>query len=448
MALKYKDVDKEVKDNQAIYKLAMDKGLNIAQARNRYYGQNDALTEAAAVATRKNTPKATNAPTVANYSPSYANNQTQQRTDPTYNQRGWLRAHQNGDKAGEAYYHAAEEANRAALGYSGGEDGSQYIPLMDNYGDFSFQSAPKWFDAYGNQITEQRDKILNRKDFSYNPEEDALYQQLRAQYNREGNRAMKNALGEVSARTGGLASSYAGTAATQANQYYAQQLADRIPELQQLAYSMYMDDLNNDRADLSMLEGASDRDYGRYMDSYGMWSNDRDFAYGDFWNNKNFNYQEGRANVADEQWQKTYDRGVLESDRSYERGVLESDRSYERGVFESDRDYENRIAQQAIENSRARSGGKEESDLLDPEFAAKLLYATPGTYKGAVLSEKAIASYFASGQVDKQTARKMDEQLQAGRTHYDPDWKPTETPDKPSATDILLRPWTLIWGDK
>lgn len=316
MALKYKDVDKEVKDNQAIYKLATENGLNIAQARNQYYGQNDALTQAAAVATSKNTGTNKNVantnytPTVANYSPTYGNNNnmtakgdaglpTAVQDQIKYNQQQWLRGQQTGNQKQMDAAHAAAEALRSGYGYLGGADGSQYLKQTDQYGDFSFQSAPVFFDRYGNQITEQRDKILNRKDFSYNPEEDALYQQLRAQYNREGNRAMKNTLGEVSARTGGLASSYAGTAATQANQYYAQQLADRIPELQQLAYSMYMDDLNNDRADLSMLESASDRDYGRYNDTYNRWYGERDFAYGSHWDNKN------------------YDRGVFESDRNY-----------------------------------------------------------------------------------------------------------------------------------
>lgn len=55
--------------------------------------------------------------------------------------------------------------------------------------------------------------------------------------------------------------------------------------------------------------------------------------------NQQFNYNAGRDKVADSQWNKQYDRGVIESDRNYNRGVLESDRNYNRGVLESDRNF-------------------------------------------------------------------------------------------------------------
>ena len=319
--------DKEVKENQAIYNLASSKGINIAQARQEYY---DPLKETAKAATSKNTTpsKVITAKTspsqkpanysAYNYSPMYGNrkNMTAQgdaglptavQAQIKRNQAQWLLGQQTGNQALMDGAHAANEAIRSGFGYLGGDDGSGYFEQTDKYGDFAYQSAPVFYDAYGNQIADQRNKILNREAFSYNPEEDPLYAVYKAQYNREGNRATQNTIGEMAARTGGMASSYAGTAAAQAGQYYAQQLADRIPELQQLAYSMHMDDLNMSRQDLAMLEGASDRDYGRYMDSYGMWNDDRNFAYGGY-----------RDQVGDKQWQETFDRNVLESDRAYE----------------------------------------------------------------------------------------------------------------------------------
>ena len=371
-----KNIDKEVKENQEIYRLASEQGMTLAQARKYYTPQSDPLKETAVAATSKKattpkptskvtatgtspaTPKATTNPyTQPIYNPYYNYDGHDPINNPTHNQRVWLYADSIGDESLKDAAHQAEEASRSAQGFSGGVDGSQRIALTNKYGDFAYKSAPVFYDAYGNQIADQRNKILNREAFSYNPEEDPLYAVYRAQYNREGNRATQNTIGEMAARTGGMASSYAGTAAAQAGQYYAQQLADKIPELQQLAYSMHMDDLNADRQDLAMLEGASDRDYGRFMDSYGMWSNERDFAYGD-----------RRNQVADKQWQTTYDRGVLESDRAYNRGVFESDRNYDRGVLEDDRDYGLRreqldnsirmndftINSQAQENAKAR----------------------------------------------------------------------------------------------
>ena len=61
-------------------------------------------------------------------------------------------------------------------------------------------------------------------------------------YERNGKRAMQDTLGEISARTGGLASSYAGAVAQETYDNYMAQLADRYPELAKAAYSMYQID--------------------------------------------------------------------------------------------------------------------------------------------------------------------------------------------------------------
>ena len=99
---------------------------------------------------------------------------------------------------------------------------------------------------------------------------------------------MQDTLAQVSARTGGLASSYAQSAAQQTYNNYMAALADKVPELQQLAYSMYMDDIAMDRADLNMLMGLDDTDYGRWSD------------------NRNFNYGAYRDSVGDQQWQQQF----------------------------------------------------------------------------------------------------------------------------------------------
>ena len=58
-------------------------------------------------------------------------------------------------------------------------------------------------------------------------------------YARHGKRAMQDTLGEESARTGGLASSYAGAVAQETYDNYMAELSDRYPELVKAAYSMY-----------------------------------------------------------------------------------------------------------------------------------------------------------------------------------------------------------------
>lgn len=197
-------------------------------------------------------------------------------------QSSWQSANKAGDQEGMDAAHQQAESIRSKYGYSGGADGSQYLPTGSGtkQAAFSYESAPSYTSRYQNQIDELTSAILNREAFSYDPETDPLYDQYKEQYTREGQRAMQDALGEVSARTGGLASSYATTAAAQANNYYMAQLADKIPELYQLAYSMYMDEGDRLRSDLAMLQGMESGDYGRYQDRLGQYNTDRSFAYG------------------------------------------------------------------------------------------------------------------------------------------------------------------------
>lgn len=213
--------------------------------------------------------------------------------------------------------HDAAEAVRARYGYSGGADGSDYLGLMAYTGAAGVED--EGFSGYGNdgwgdyvsrwqsQIDALTGAILGRDPFSYNKDTDPLYQQYKESYTRGGQRGMQDTLAQVSARTGGLASSYAQSAAQQTYNNYMAALADKVPELQQLAYSMYMDDIAMDRADLNMLMGLDDRDYGRFTD-------DRNFDYGAYrdsvadaqWQ-QNFNYQQAQDALAQQNWQSQFD---------------------------------------------------------------------------------------------------------------------------------------------
>ena len=234
--------------------------------------------------------------------------------------------------------HAQAEAIRALYGYSGGGDGSQYIPSQTpQFDQWTYAQAPQYEDPYAGQMDELLGQILNREKFSYDYTQDPLYQQYLDQYLREGNRSMQDTLGAVSARTGGLASSWAQTAAQSANDYYASQAADKIPELYQLAYDMYLKDLDGKVQDLGLLQSMSNTQYDRYRDTMSDWQNDRAFAYnkyrdqvGDSQWNQNFNYQAGRDKVNDQrydtEWNYQVDRDKL-SDARYD-----SETAYDRAM--------------------------------------------------------------------------------------------------------------------
>jgi len=179
--------------------------------------------------------------------------------------------------------HQYVESIRNRHGYSGGEDGSGYTPVTASISQpFSYASAPAYISRYQQQIDELTASLLGRTPFSYDAESDPLYQQYKASYTRQGQQAMQDTLAQISARTGGLASSYAGTAGQQAYDRYMAALADKLPELQQLAYEMYLSGEDRDRSNLSTLLSLENSDYSRYQDALSQRNADRSFAYGQY----------------------------------------------------------------------------------------------------------------------------------------------------------------------
>lgn len=229
-----------------------------------------------------------------------------------------------------------EAANaRVASAHTGESTQSRYsVPSIEgvNTEKFSYGNAPSYTSKYQNQIDDLMSSILNREKFSYDAESDPTYQQYKESYTRNGQRAMQDTIGQVSARTGGLASSYASAAGQQTYDGYMSALADKIPELRQLAYSMYQDDLNNQRANLDMLMALENNDYGRYQDilgqyntdrnfNYGTFSDDRNLNYGIYTDDRNYNYQLGRDEIADNRYQDetSYNRGIYQQESDYQK---------------------------------------------------------------------------------------------------------------------------------
>ena len=144
--------------------------------------------------------------------------------------------------------------------------------------------------AYSEQIAALVQKAQdNTANFKYDPMTDASYQALAKEYARLGDRANENTIANQAALTGGRASSYAVSAATQAQNQYNQALTDKIPELERLAYDRF----------------NADRNYG--LNLLGTMKSLDDSAYNRFTDQRNFNYQQGRDNVADQHWDKTFD---------------------------------------------------------------------------------------------------------------------------------------------
>lgn len=225
---------------------------------------------------------------------------------------------------------------------------------LSNLGGYNFN--------YGRQddYSKAMDAILNRKQFSYDLNGDALYQQYKDNYINQGKMAMMDTMGQASAMTGGYGNSYAATVGNQAYQSSLQNLNNVIPQLYQLAlesYSAEGDRLNNNlnvlgtdrqleessysnkyNSDLARL--SADRSY--YDSNYNNIYNREYTTYSDmvnsnntnYWNEYNAGYQAARDAVADEQWLKQY---MLSADLSSYQNQIASLSSQISGMIDPDK---------------------------------------------------------------------------------------------------------------
>ena len=259
------------------------------------------------------------------------------------------RAQAEGNQAGMQAAHDAAEAIRSRYNYSGGVDGSEYNPFgqyqsstrrpsrVESMEEFTYESAPTYTSKYQDQIDELLGDILNRPEFSYDPETDPRYQAFRKEYQREGQRATADTMGQYAAMTGGMPSTAATVAAQQAGDYYAAQMADRIPELYQLAYSMYQDEGDNMRLNMDMLTALEQGDYNKYLNLLNQYNNDRAFAYGLYSDNWNRNYQLDRDEISDQRYDMEWNYGVDRDQISDTR--YEDETAWNRQQYEDETEY-------------------------------------------------------------------------------------------------------------
>lgn len=122
--------------------------------------------------------------------------------------------------------------------------------------------------TYESAYAEEIDRILRelaaREPFSYDYETDPLYAAYKKQYLREADRTAEDTLGYYAGMTGGMPSTAAISAASQAANAYKSALSDKIPELEQLAYDMYLDEIAQSRYDLDTLRDLDNTAYNRW----------------------------------------------------------------------------------------------------------------------------------------------------------------------------------------
>ena len=214
--------------------------------------------------------------------------------------------------------------------------------------------APKYSSNYTSAIKDNLTKVISNGKFSYNADSDKLFGQYKDSYEKAGQKAMEDTVGNASLLTGGYANSYAVTAGQQAYNEYMQKLSDKIPELEQRAYERYRDDEDSAYRRLGALMELENTDYGRYRDEVG-----------DYNANRQFEYNKSKDEIAQKNRDQEFEREKFESDRKYARDVYENDRDYAKSVTDSNRSYELK---------KNASGDKEiDSDKFSPQDAYEFI---------------------------------------------------------------------------
>lgn len=145
--------------------------------------------------------------------------------------------------------------------------------LGGNYGG-GFSSAPEYEGSKWDSVLDSLAQQLLQMTYEDWTQGDQ-YAALAGRYGQQGKMSMQDVLGQIASRTGGLASSYATTAAQQ--QYNAY-----MSELENAAREMYGVERGDLLENAQLAQKYAQEDYDRYLDAWNQWNTDRNFQY-DAW---------------------------------------------------------------------------------------------------------------------------------------------------------------------
>ncbi len=126
------------------------------------------------------------------------------------------------------------------------------------------QGTTGYTSPYAERLNQVIAGLEDAKWQGWDANSDPAMQAYRKQYLREAERSAADVLGQYAQNTGGIAGSAAIAAATQASDYYKSQLADKIPELHDNAYSRYLNEIANQQNMANLLMNADSQAQSNY----------------------------------------------------------------------------------------------------------------------------------------------------------------------------------------
>lgn len=240
-------------------------------------------------------------------------------------------------------------------------------------------AAPTYTGSYDQQIASLYQNILNTGQFNYDMNSDLLYKQYKDAYTKQADMSMRDTMGNAAALTGGYGSSYAGTVGQQAYNAQMDNLNNIVPQLADRAYGQWQDNLTNQYNQLSATQKMADSEYNKYLNTYDQWNTNRDNAYKQYLTSldqfnyenefdynrgidlRNYQYQQGRDAIADQNYQNEF---------AYQQQRDKMSDSQWQQTFNYNKQQDAKAASKSSSNST-----KEQEEKQDPYTKGTKLYA-------------------------------------------------------------------------
>ena len=284
-------------------------------------------------------------------------------------------------------------AQAAGLVKSYDEFNGTYTPadvlqgLVNNGFNTSDAGRPSFDYTYDPEMRALIDQILNGNLADW--KQGDQYAALRDQYAANGEMGMNDLLGQVSSRTGGLASSYA---ASVANQEYN----DWMSKLEQAAREMYQQDRSDKLNSLGMLSDAYDREYGEYVDKLNQWNTDRNFAYqqaqdalANQWKQKEWDY-----NMSQDEWNNATQQAEMMASYGDFSG-------YKALGYTDSQINQMRQAYQIAQAAKAKSGRSGSSEGKKSGDSGMKLSVAKGNAKQGIFTQDVLDAFHKNGYSDE-----------------------------------------------
>lgn len=273
-----------------------------------------------------------------------------------------------------------------ATNYLTGYQYQKYTPsnkvtnYADKLADLEDNKPGDYVSKYDSTIDDLIDSILNREQFDPNSVYDTdLYKNYREQYMQQGNKAMRDTIGNISGMTGGYASTYASAAGQQAYDNYLSQLGDKTLDIYDRVYQQYLNEGQEMYNRLGMVNNQDSIDYGRYRDTVNDYYND-------------LNYYAGRydSSYAQDFGEYQYNQDAMRWAEEYAYQKTQDALAQQNWQTQFDYQKEQDALQYALQQQRAAGGGKSKSG--SGGSVGKLSESEAEQYLDIIRSSKGVAA--------------------------------------------------------